>query len=80
MGLATMGPITKVLIANRGEISCRVQKACEDMGIGAVSAPAVTAFGFSDALGVRGAKKLTAERCVRGCGTQVAALDHEQYY
>lgn len=32
-----MGHITKILIANRGEISCRAQKACRDIGIGHVA-------------------------------------------
>lgn len=29
--------ISKVLVANRGEISCRLQKACKKLGLGAVA-------------------------------------------
>jgi urea carboxylase len=32
-----MAPPFKILIANRGEISCRAQRACEKLGIGAVA-------------------------------------------
>ena len=40
-----MAPITKVLIANRGEISCRGQRACKKMGL-----PFVAVFTSPDAL------------------------------
>ena len=32
-----MASISKVLIANRGEISCRIQKACKKLGLDAVA-------------------------------------------
>lgn len=38
-------PVTKLLIANRGEISCRAQRACADL-----SMPCVAVFTQPDAL------------------------------
>jgi urea carboxylase len=38
-------PVTKLLIANRGEISCRAQRACADLGL-----PCVAVFTAPDAL------------------------------
>jgi hypothetical protein len=41
----TQAPITKLLVANRGEISCRAQRACKKLGM-----PCVAVFTDPDAL------------------------------
>lgn len=41
----TQGLVTKLLVANRGEISCRAQRACKKLGM-----PCVAVFTDPDAL------------------------------